>query len=320
MGWLALSAVFAIIGIALVIRRRISPKKRGDEPTSVVGLGVLLIVIAAGFFLVGGIKHVPARNIGIPSSFSNVSADAYGPGYHETFQPWLNLTDATETIQTTVFSGCWGQYCTSPNEPRGNCLEVRLGGQQTACVDVTVKWRMNKLTAGQQFLNYANQDNNLVSAVKDNLIIPELRNAENEQLDTYNPILDSSNATPTPVSSTTTPANTGNSQYLTFAHKVEAQVTKDLGNEVTIITVIQPLAYYNASTENFLHQIQNKAAEYQVAIEQQNVNSATKTAFNDLGNPTLPQLIELCLKSTEPHAAGWSCFPGSNSGLAISSK
>jgi len=305
MGYLFAIAVLVLVGIGLIVKKSVG---EGNDKTGVRGIGILLIVLSFGLFFIGGLKHVPSRSIGIPSSFSQVGSKAYGPGYHETWKPWLNLTDATETIQKTQFSGCWGQYCTSPNQPRGYCLEVRIGGQQTACVDVTVKWRMNKQTAGQQYLNYANQDDNLVDAVRDNEIIPELHTAENTELDGYNPITDAKQL------------GTGaNSQYLTFANLVEQKVKDDLGTQVQIISVNQPLAYYTASTETFLHQIQNKAAEDQVAILHQKVNSDQKLALENLGTPTLAQLEYLCVTSTVVHAAGWTCF-GGNSSIAVSGK
>lgn len=308
MFWLVLAVLLVVVGIILIAMKEVKSSDRGGTPTSVRGIGILLIGLAFAFFAVGGVKHVPARNIGIPSSFSQVGADAYGPGYHETWKPWLNLTDATETIQTTAFTGCWGQYCTSDKQPRGNCLEVRIGGQQTACVDVTVKWQMNKATAGKMYLDYANQEDNLVNAVRDFLITQELHKAENTQLDGYNPITDAKDL------------GTGsNSQYLTFANLVETQVARDLGSQVHIVSVNQPLAYYTASTEQFLHQIQNKAAEDQVAILQQKVNADQKLALSNLGQPTTAQLQYLCVTSTVVHAAGWSCF-GGNSQIAVAGK
>src|SRR6185437_13285615 len=128
MGYLFVIAVLVLVGIGLIVKKSVG---EGNDKTGVRGIGILLIVLSFGLFFIGGLKHVPSRSIGIPSSFSQVGSKAYGPGYHETWKPWLNLTDATETIQKTQFSGCWGQYCTSPNQPRGYCLEVRIGGQQT---------------------------------------------------------------------------------------------------------------------------------------------------------------------------------------------
>lgn len=316
MFWFVIAIIAALIGVIMIAKRRVDTD---SGKLNIVGFGVILIVIAFGLFAVSGLKHVPGRNIGIPSTFSQVGATAYGPGYHETWDPFLNLTDATETIQVTTFTGCWGQYCTSDKQPRGNCLEVRIGGQQTACVDVTIKWQMNKSTAGRMYLDYANQEDNLVHAVRDYLVTPELRKAENDQLDAYNPILDSSSQVPGAGGGSLSSGKNTNSQYLAFANKVVEQVTKELGSQVTVLSVVQPLAYYNASTESFLHQIQNKAAEDQVALEQQKVNADTKTAFDKLGNPTVAQLINLCLNSTAPHAAGWTCWPGAGSNLAISS-
>lgn len=307
MFWFILAIVLALAGIALIFIKAV--QSEDGKKTSTVGIGIAVLVIAFLSFFVGGIKHVPARNIGIPTTFSNVQTNAYGPGYHVTWQPWKSLVDAPETIQTTKFEGCQGQYCTDPSQPRGNCLEVRIGGQQTACVDVTVQWRINPNGAGTLYNNYANQDDNLTDAIRDFLIDRELRTVENTDMDAYNPILDAQNIG----------GGSSNSTFLQFASQIQTQMQTDLGTDVTVIKVLQPLAYYTASTESFLHQIQNKSAEDQVAILQQKVNSDTAVALHNLGTPTADQLLYLCLTSVVPHAAGWNCdlFGGSSSNTAV---
>lgn len=310
MGYVFAVGIFALVGVALVLIRKIEgDTRKGESDIHVRWIGVAFLIFAFILYGVGGLKHVPQRQIGIPSSFSNIQSDAYGAGYHVTWQPWINLTDVPETVQTTTFEGCWGAYCTDPSQPRGNCLEVRIGGQQTACIDVTVQWRVYRQTAGKLYNDYAGQDGNLITAARDYLVERDLRTVENTVLDGYNPITDQQNI-----------ATGSNSLFLTFANQVKTEVQADLGSEVQVVALLQPLAYYGASTEGFLHTIQNTYAQDTIAKEQQVVNADRAAAFVKLGNPTLAQLIDLCLTSTVPHAAGWNCWPGSTSGLAISSK
>lgn len=315
MFWFVLSIICVIAAIAIQLLKPFGTEKDPHGSRAVV---IALAIVAFGLFAWGGVKHVPARNIGIPNTFSNVSTDAVGPGYHETWEPWRSYIDVPETIQTTNFEGCWGQYCTSADQPRGNCLEVRIGEQQTACVDVTVQWQVNKDGAGTEYNNYVGQDGTLISAIRDYQIDRELRTVENTDMDGYSPILDAQNFTAKPGSTcsdgtVSTTAKPCQSQFLTFAGEIDKQMQTDLGSDITIVKVLQPLAYYTASTEAFLHSIQNKAAEDQVQIEQQKVNSDTAIALKNLGTPTIEQLEYLCLTSTAEHAAGWTCNFGTSS-------
>lgn len=299
MGYVVVVAILVLIAAAFIWIGKLEGD-RGQSDVHLRPVGVAMLIFAAILYTIGGIKHVPTRNIGIPSSLSNVGANAYSAGYHLTFQPWINLTDVPETYQTVNFEGCQGQYCTSPDQPRGNCLEVRIGGQQTACVDVTVQYQVNRNGAGTLYNHYAGQDGTLTTAIRDYLIDRELRTVENTDLDAYNPILDAKNFAAGGQAG-------ANSQFLKFASEIQGQMQQDLGSDITVVKVLQPLAYYTASTEGFLHQIQDKAAQDQVEIEQQQVNLDTKTALANLGTPTVAQLEYLCLTSTAPRPPGWTC-------------
>jgi hypothetical protein len=76
------------------------------------------VLVGFGLFALGGLKSVPVKNIGVPQAFGAVTGKVYGPGIHETWTPWLHLTDINETVQTTTFE-----------QSQDDCLSVRIGGQ-----------------------------------------------------------------------------------------------------------------------------------------------------------------------------------------------
>ena len=93
--------------------------------------------------MISGLKSVPVKNIGVPHSYGSVHGGNYAPGIHETWTPWLHLTDINETVQTTTFEG-------------DNCLQVRVGGKQSACADITIQWQILPGAAGL-FSDYAKE-------------------------------------------------------------------------------------------------------------------------------------------------------------------
>ena len=78
-------------------------------------------------------------------------------------------------MQTTTFEG-------------DDCLQVRVGGQQSACADITIQWQILP-SAGSLFSDYANQGD-LMAEVQNAVVIRELKQVVNEMLGDYNPITD----------------------------------------------------------------------------------------------------------------------------------
>lgn len=213
-----------------------------------------------------------------------MSSGYYDPGSHQTWLPWEHIVDVDETIQQLKFEGCWGPYCSIPGEQRGNCLEVRIGGQQTACADVTVQYQVWKTAAGSLYSDYANQGD-LMSTIKDNLVERSLRTAMNNVLDAYNPITDTAALTGTATNST----------YSSFQPQVTDQMRSDIGEQIDVRIVFMPLLHYDTQTQARLNQIQATYASDQIALEQINVNRDQAAAYQKLGNPTETDLIQTCL-------------------------
>jgi regulator of protease activity HflC (stomatin/prohibitin superfamily) len=259
------------------------------------------VIVGFALFTWGGVKSVPVKSIGVPQAFGAVTGSVYRSGIHETWEPWLHLTDVDETVQTTTFEG-------------DNCLTIRIGGQQSACADVTIQWQIRPGAADALFSDYANQGD-LMTTVTDAVVVRELKQVVNQVLGDYNPITDVQTVTNT---------NSATSQFSQFGPQILRAMQADIGNRIDVKTVLLPYIHYDAQVESKLNAIQQAFANEAIAQENVKVNQENALAFQKLGTPNVSQLIAQCLTDVKADSgslpAGFSCFPGSNSGLAISSR
>lgn len=305
MGWFIFAIIVWLAAIIVFIARFGAEKKERWIPTMI---SIVAVLIGFGLFAVGGMKTVPVKNIGIPQSFGKVESGVYGPGVHETWTPWLHLTDVAETVQTTTWED-------SGNDSGSSCnggLQVRIGGQQTACADLTIQWQINPRAAGSLFSDYA-VSGNFMTEVTNAVVVRELKSVVNNVLGDYNPITDVQSVT----GSSSSP-----SQFTTFSGTIENDMRADIGNRITIDAVLLPQLHYSSTLESKLEAIQQAYANDAVATENVKVNEENALALQKLGTPSASQLSAECLtdlKDGMQAPVGFQCFPGAASNVSVSS-
>lgn len=271
--------------------------EEGGRGLPVAG-AVVVCLIGLGLFALGGLKSVPVKTIGVPQSFGAVTGGVFGPGVHETWEPWLHLTDIDETVQTTTFEG-------------KSCLTVRIGGQQSACADVTIQWQIKPGAADSLFSDYANQGD-LMTTVTDAVVVREFKQVVNQVLGDYNPITDVQNVSG---------SNSATSQFTQFGPTILADMKADIGSRIAVDSVFLPKITYDSAVERALQSIQTANANFAVATENVKVNQEQAAALAKLGTPNLNQLVAQCLtdlKDGMNAPTGFECIPGSASSLALS--
>jgi hypothetical protein len=136
MGLFVLAIIIGIIGLAMALLARLAKGtteygKSFDARAGTRATGIVLMILAFLVFAVSGLKSVPTKNIGIPVAFGKITGQPFAAGIHETWTPWLHLADVSKRVQTTTFE---------VNQKTGNGgLDVRIGGQQTAQLDLTIQ-------------------------------------------------------------------------------------------------------------------------------------------------------------------------------------
>lgn len=309
--------LFAIIGIGAFV---VAPFMHGGEPkdrysrttpdmsTPFRVAGAVMLVLAFLIFAVSGLKSVPTKSIGIPIAFGKVAGAPYGPGVHETWTPWLHLADVSKRVQTTTFE---------VNQKTGQGgLDVRIGGQQTARVDVSIQWQVQDNAADNLFLDYGSNGGDIMGDIQNAVVVRSLKQVENQVMGDYNPIQDvSANAT------------AGNSLFSTFGPKVKAAMIHDIGGRIKVLAVVQPLAHYDASTQNRLNAIQQQYAEtaiaqqqYKTNIAQSKANDALKASVSNDPNVLIAQCLTIVREAEKQNfqglPAGFSCF-GTTNGVVL---
>lgn len=302
MGWFIFSIiiwVFGVIGFASIL---------GGTSWKGFAGGVACFLLGFVIFTIAGLKSVPVKNIGVPQSFGAIGSNIYEPGIHQTWTPWLHLTDIDETVQTTTWED-------SGNDNGSSCnggLAIRIGGQQTACADLTIQWQILPSAAGSLFSDYANQGN-FMQTVENAVVVRELKQVVNNVMGDYNPITD--------VQSVTN-SNTSTSQFTTFSRTIQSSMESDIGSRIKVIAVLMPLAHYNSSIEDKLASIQQAYANFAVAQENVKVNQENALALSKLGTPSVAQLEAECLtdmKDGMNAPTGFQCFTGASTSLSVSS-
>lgn len=299
MGWFILAVILWLAAVISAVSAAFMSedfrREFGAARPVAVTAAVLATVVGLGLFALSGLKSVPVKNIGVPQAFGAVTGAVYSPGIHETWTPWLHLTDIDETVQTTTFEG-------------QNCLTVRIGGQQSACADVAIQWQIKPSAADALFSDYANHGD-LMTTVTDAVVVRELKQVVNGILGDYNPITDVQAVTNT---------NSATSQFSQFGPQILQQMRADIGNRIDVKTVLLPFVHYNDQVEAKLNAIQQSYANFAIAQENVKVNQENAQAFAKLGNPTVAQLVAQCLNdSKENRTSPMGCFPGSSSGLVL---
>lgn len=219
--------------------------------TAMIFSGLFLLL-----FVLNSFVQVGTKDVGIVTTFGRTSGHLSN-GLHLKF-PWQNVTSMDAAIQTD-------SYTTK------DCLDVRIANQQTACVDVSIRWRIEPGYADSLFQNYRTFDN-----VRDSLVTRELKVALNQQLATYNPL----NAIPT----STVVNGTGNYPNATpTLNAVGAAVTKQMQHEISdqgidVLNALVPLITFDKSTQGRLNQLQQQEAQTRVAQAQLATNTAQALA------------------------------------------
>jgi regulator of protease activity HflC (stomatin/prohibitin superfamily) len=266
------------------------------------GIGVFVLGVGLFFalFAWAGVKSVPTKEVGVPVSYGKVVGGFYGPGAHETWTPWLHLTDIDETVQTTTFE--YGGHGDPANGECDGALPVRIGGQQGACADVTIQWRVEPPAAGDLFQNYA-RSSDLMATIQNALVVRELKTVVNNTVGDYSPITDVQSITG---------QNTQTSQFTKFSPQIEKAMKIDLKGRIQIDAVYLPLMHYSQSVENVLQGISKSYGNFAVAQENVKVNQEQQKANAALGSPSQAALTQYCLNLVNEGKApsGFQCFSG----------
>lgn len=242
------------IGLSFFIKKS-QPNEPNDRRT-IRWSGVGAALFAVFLFFIASFTIVSTKNVGIVTSFGKTSGELSN-GLHFV-APWEQVSEMDAAIQTDNHTNSAGGT---------GCLDVRIANQQTACVDVSIRWRIHPKKADELYQNY-----HTFAAVQDSLVTRELTAAVNNQFATYNPLNSIQYGTPAQGFAPNLP-------YATIAKNVTAQMRKEIGSQIEVLNTIIPYVSFDPETQTKLNELQQQIAQTRVN-EQEILSNKSQAAAN----------------------------------------
>jgi regulator of protease activity HflC (stomatin/prohibitin superfamily) len=261
------------------------------------------LVRAVAWFLAGGLavtvffcsfNEIGTRDIGVVTSFGELAGHE-GPGPDFT-APWDQVTSIDDSYQLT-----------------DEVITVRIAGGQTAQAPVQVRWNATEAAADDIFGNYKS-----TAGLGKGLLDPDLNSAVNTVLDSYNPI--------DAISSGAQAGTALNPSTAQLGARIKAVLEGEIGQDVNVQTFnLKPLVY-DAAVQSQLNAASTQVGKTVVAQEAEKTADAQAAANRALqaslnGDPMV--LVQQCMSGLASgqiqNEPGFSCWPGSGSGVVIPS-
>lgn len=269
---------------------------RGVSRWTSVGLAIvcLLCVFSASATVVS------TKNEGIVTSFGR-PVHSLSNGFH-LVAPWQEVTEMDAAIQTDSHT----------QSDSNTCIDVRIAHQAIACVDASIRWRIQDDSADYLFQNYRDFDN-----VRDSLVTRELNAALNDTFESYDPLaVDAEGNSTAPT-------------LKSLAADVTKQMQREIGAQINVLNVIIPVLHFDSNTQGRIQALQAQIAQTRIAL--QAVQTAKDQAAanrvlaasvskdpNVLVSKCLDMMNEMIAKSQVIPPDGIGCWPGDGSPLIVS--
>lgn len=319
------------VGVVVGIRGKAKQARgKGDGAWRTIGFSVaaVAVLLSVTIYVGGSYNRVPARNLGIVSSQGKVQKEILHPGAH-----WLDPWESVENLDTTNQPlKMIGQHGSSCDDSGASCkdpnwipwVEVRVGNQTIAHVDVTVLWHINDDEASVIALYNANKNTTegVFERVRDNVVETQVKHAVGVVFGHYNPLANVTDAT---------------SDGPTSTDVLETQVLDYLSKQsslkgITLVSLIINNIHVDQTTQDQLNKYAQVLAAQRIAEQQAKVNAAIVAANQILAADTSTNnpgvRYQNCLQLIRDLAASGaleklppgtlSCDP--NSGLIVSAK
>ena len=308
MGWIIWTILLLIlIGICIPFyswtRKRSQDQEQrpqfraGNRQASTI-LKWVMISLAAIIVLetfIFSFTTVSTKNVGIVTTFGATTGHLSN-GAHM-IAPWSKVTEMDAAIQTDSYT-----------DADHNCLKVRIGNQQTACVSVSIRWRIDPNMADHLYQNYRTFDH-----VRDSLVTRDLTAAVNQQFKDYNPL--------NSVASTAPSGSKPNPSLNAIAFKVSRQMRAEIRSQgIEVLNTIIPIVTFDPSTQNRINQLQQQFALTRIAEQekitneaQAQANSKLSRSVNNSPNVLVAQCMQILgemVKEKQTVPPGFSCWPG----------
>lgn len=247
--WFGISIFCATVavGAALVAffsRNRSAP----PQAEKAAGLSIIAAILAGIFSLVSSVHTVPTKNVGIVTQFNKHTGANTGAGLKWT-APWQKVEDWNASRQSY------------DHLDEKTCVQVRIVGLQTACVEVLIEWQVKPDRAPEQWANYRKSFDYFTSK----RVVPNITDSLNAVFREHDPIanVDSETAVIKPVDTR---------QYI---EPTRTDLSNRIGDDINVLAVTFGFIHYNEATQKTIEAFQSKVMEAR-NLQQDEKNAETR--------------------------------------------
>ena len=253
--------------------------------------GILTLGTALALFF-SSFNTIGTRDIGVVTSFGRLAGHV-GPG-PDFVAPWDSVTPIDDSYQLT-----------------DETFTVRIAGGQTAQATVLVRWNAAQDSADDIYGNYKT-----TAGLDNGLLKPELNVATNTALDGYDPL--------TPLATGAAAGSPENPSTAQLGTMIQGILQQRVGTDINVRTLVLRPLVYDPTVQDRINSVTNQVAKTDVAQQSEKTALAQAAANKDLetglvNNPLV--LVQQCMNAIADGQlnppAGFSCWPGQNSGVVI---
>lgn len=240
------------------------------------GVAIALAVLGLVFALFSSVYTVPTRNVGIVTSFNKPTGEVTGAGL-KLVAPWQKVEDWDASRQSWDHLGNEGAK-------DNRCIDVRITGMDTACVEVLVEWQTRVDNASEQWASYRKDFDYFV----EKRVAPNLKDALAAAFRSHDPTstVDAKTAAITPVSMNT------------FKEPLKTEIGARIGADVEVLNVTFGQVHYSKATQDTINAFRAKVMEAR-NLEQDEKNADARKRITDTNSKV--DAVTRCLEIAAQH-------------------
>lgn len=305
--------LLGLAGAGLIVTSVVMKKPEQDKYGNLKGIyrwpfavaGTTLMLISGISLILSSLVTIGPSDVGIVTAFGHTVGSDLGPGIHPK-APWETVTTWDDSVQRTAFEGG-----SSKNVAAG-CLDIRIAGQQSACLDVIVFWKDKASASDTQFREFRTFGR-VSAAYFSRGVVTKFYNSVFEK---YDPIA---------------LAGLGNTstgtQISALTKVVLSNMQAAYANIADVVSLNSGQIQFTSTVENALNREVAAKTNANVALlnKQASVYQAQAAANLQRGGNLSPLVVEQnCINATQTIIQGgnslppnWSCLPGSSGGVIV---
>lgn len=280
--------------------------------------GFIPLVIALVLFILAFTVAIPAKNVGVVTTFGKVSERNLGSGLH-LILPWQKVTTLDATIITDKFVGAQNG---EDGRDELDCISVRIQDGTTACVSMVIRSQIDPEKANDLYANYRSDD--VDASIFDALIRTQLTAAANSVFRDFDPVLSGNGSE---VVTSAPNLQDLSDDVLTVMDENLANASTTGEPEVEMVSLTVSFIAFSDTTEARINDLQAEVAKTRVAQQQEATAQAQARANKILANSVSNDpnvLVSKCLdtltvmvQAGQPVPPGFSCWPGVDKGSLV---